>query len=58
MREELLNEMLFMPLDHAREKVPVWINDYNTERPHSSRGYATPAAFHAELKSKGLLFST
>jgi len=26
------------------------VDDYNTERPHSSLGYATPAAFAAELE--------
>jgi putative transposase len=49
MRDELLNETLFMTLGHAREKVAAWANDYNHERPHSSLGYATPAAFAAEL---------
>lgn len=49
MRDKLLNETLFMSLDHAREKVAVWAEDYNTRRPHSSLGYATPAAFAAEL---------
>lgn len=29
-----------------------WTHDYNTERPHSSLGYATPAAFAAELEQQ------
>ena len=29
-----------------------WVDDYNTERPHSSLGYATPAAFAAELEKQ------
>lgn len=53
MRDELLNETLFTSLDHAREKIAVWAWDYNTRRPHSSLGYATPAAFAAELKKQG-----
>lgn len=53
MRDELLNETLFMSMGHAREKITAWADDYNTARPHSSLGYATPAAFAAELKSKG-----
>lgn len=53
MRDELLNETLFMGLDHAREKVAAWIDDYNNQRPHSSLGYATPAAFAAELEKQG-----
>jgi putative transposase len=53
MRDELLNETLFTSLAHAREKIATWIDDYNTERPHSSLDYATPAAFAAELKKQG-----
>ena len=53
MRDELLNETLFMSLDHAREKVATWAADFNAERPHSSLGYATPAAFAAELEKQG-----
>ena len=49
MRDELLNETLFMSMAHAREKIAAWTDDYNTRRPHSSLGYATPAAFAAEL---------
>ena len=52
MRDELLNETLFTSLDHAREKIPAWAWDYNTQRPHSSLGYATPAAFAAVLKKQ------
>ena len=53
MRDELLNETLFMSLDHAREKVATWAADFNAERPHSSLGYTTPAAFAAELEKQG-----
>jgi putative transposase len=28
------------------------MHDYNTERPHSSLGYATPAAFAAKLEQQ------
>lgn len=51
MRDELLNESLFMGLDHARELVTAWANDYNTARPHSSFGNLTPAAFAAGFSS-------
>jgi transposase InsO family protein len=34
----------------AREKIAAWAHDYNTGRPHSSLGYATPDAFAADLK--------
>ena len=49
MRDELLNETLFLSLDHARVVISTWAEDYNHERPHSSLGYNTPAAFAAEL---------
>ena len=50
MRDELLNETLFMNLDQARERVASWADDYNTERPHSSLGYQTPAVHAAGLR--------
>jgi putative transposase len=53
MREELLNETLFMSLDHARVAIAEWVADFNAVRPHSSLGYATPAAFAAELEKQG-----
>jgi transposase InsO family protein len=52
MRDELLNETLFMSMGHAREKIAAWADDYNTGRPHSSLGYATPAAFAAGLNKQ------
>ncbi|WP_109809676.1 IS3 family transposase [Sphingosinithalassobacter portus] len=52
MRDELLNETLFFTIGQARSILARWIDDYNTERPHSSLGYATPAAFAAELEKQ------
>ena len=52
MRDELLNETLFRSLAQAREIIAAWTLDYNTERPHSSLGYATPAAFAAGLNQQ------
>ncbi|WP_185999051.1 IS3 family transposase [Novosphingobium aerophilum] len=49
MRDELLNETLFLSLDHARVVIAAWAKDYNQARPHSALGYETPAAFAAEL---------
>lgn len=49
MRDELFNETLFVSLAHARVEIAARVEDYNWERPHSSLGYATPAAFAAEL---------
>ena len=52
MRDELLNETLFLSMAHARVEIAAWVDDYNRERPHSSLGYATPAAFAAELEKQ------
>lgn len=52
MRDELLNETLFMSLAHARVEIAALVEDYNRERPHSALGYATPAAFAAELNKQ------
>jgi putative transposase len=49
MRDELLNETLFFTIGQARAIINRWVDDYNTERPHSSLGYATPAAYAAQL---------
>lgn len=49
MRDELLNESLFLGLDHARVKIAAWVDDYNHERPHSALGYLTPTAYAANL---------
>jgi len=52
MRDELLNETLFFTIGQVRTILAHWVEDYNTERPHSSLGYATPAAFAAELEKQ------
>jgi putative transposase len=53
MRDELLNETLFFSLGHARAAMARWVADYNQGRPHSSLGYATPAAYAAQLAATG-----
>ena len=52
MRDKLLNETLFLSLAHARVEIAACVKDYNRERPHSALGYATPAAFAAELNKQ------
>lgn len=52
MRHELLNETLFLSMEHARVQVAAWVEDYNHERPDSVLGYETPAAFAAELNKQ------
>ena len=49
MRDELLNESLFIDLNQARKLISAWLTDYNTARPHSSLGYKTPTAFAGTL---------
>lgn len=53
MRDELLNETLFLGIDHAREAVPRWTHIYNTERPHSALGYKALAVFAVQLTAMG-----
>ena len=54
MRDELLNETLFLGLRRARAKLASWATDYNTERPHSGLGYLTPAAQAALLTQRAI----
>ena len=50
LRDELLIEMLFRSLGHARAVLEDWRRDYNEQRPHSKRGWLTPRAFAAALR--------
>jgi putative transposase len=45
LRDELLNETLFTSLNHAREALAFWKEDYNTVRPHSALGNLPPATY-------------
>ena len=49
MRDELLTETLFFDLDDARAKIAAWTADDNQQRPHSSLGDPTPAAYAANF---------
>ncbi len=53
MRDELLNESLFLDLEHTRQIITAWVADYNTARPHSSLGYKTPVAYADHLTATG-----
>jgi putative transposase len=48
LREECLNEHVFVSLDDARNKIERWRVEYNRERPHSSLGNLTPEEFAAK----------
>lgn len=43
LRDECLNETLFISLSHARSVLARWQRDYNTVRPHSKPGGCPPA---------------
>jgi putative transposase len=45
LRDELLNETLFVSLDHAREALAFWKEDYNEVRPHSAIANLPPALY-------------
>jgi putative transposase len=45
LRDELLNETLFTSLAQARQLLALWLDDYNTIRPHSAIGNIPPALY-------------
>ena len=51
LREECLNENWFSDLRDARRKMEAWRRTYNSFRPHSSLGGATPNERYRELRS-------
>jgi len=48
LRDECLNTNWFYGLEHAREVVNEWIEDYNERRPHGSLAGLTPAEYERE----------
>ena len=63
LRDELLNEVLFTSLAHARAALAEWMIDYNTFRPHSALGWLTPAEYanhsdRCKQRSSGAALST
>jgi putative transposase len=54
LRDECLNEHVFLSLAEARATVAAWCDDYNHSRPHSSLGALTPSEF-AQLKAQSLI---
>ncbi len=53
MRDELLNESLFLGLDHARSAIAEWADDYNNFRPNPSLGDQTPAVYAGTIAATG-----
>lgn len=54
LRDELLNETLFASLDHAREALADWKDDYNHSRPHSALNNVAPAIYAATFCASGM----
>jgi putative transposase len=52
LRDECLNEHLFMNLDHARQIIERWRREYNEERPKKSLGGLTPSQYARQLTMK------
>lgn len=50
LRDECLNLHSFWSLIHARVVIADWKQAYNHDRPHSSLGYQTPAAYAATIR--------
>ena len=51
-RDECLNRELFYSEAEAQTIVALWRREYNTQRPHSSLHYQTPAEFRAAWEQK------
>lgn len=58
LRDECLNEQEFINLEHAKEQIEAFREDYNQTRPHSSLGKMTPAEFAARGPHGGPLDPT
>lgn len=50
-RDECLDQNWFLNLDDARRIIAGYEQEYNSERPHSSLGYATPDEYEQRHKS-------
>lgn len=44
-REDVLNAEIFKSIVEAQEITDIWVNDYNTNRPHQSLNYQTPLEY-------------
>ncbi len=50
LRDECLNETVFLTIHHARNVIQSWREHYNYGRPHSSLGYLTPMEYRQQLE--------
>jgi putative transposase len=46
-REDVLDANIFMDINHAQQITQLWIEDYNTQRPHQALNYQTPSNYAA-----------
>jgi putative transposase len=51
-KRECVWQHRFASLDEAAWIITSWIQRYNNERPHSSLGYLTPAAWQAKAQAQ------
>ena len=58
LREECLNEHVFVSLDDARSKIERWRIEYNQGRPPSSLGHLTPEEFAAKNQMSSAIART
>jgi putative transposase len=58
LREECLNEHVFLSLNDARGKIERWRTEYNRERPHSSLGNLTSEEFAAKNQMSSAIART
>ncbi len=49
LRDELLNAYVFKNLRQVRERIEIWVEDYNQKRPHESLGNRTPKQVYEEF---------
>jgi Integrase core domain len=52
LRDECLNEHVFLSLAEARQIIETWRQDFNHHRPHSSLGYLAPEQFAARNRQQ------
>lgn len=51
LRDECLNEEIFLDLADAKKKIEKWRRQYNEKRPHSSLGMKTPVEFERDFEN-------
>lgn len=49
LRDECLNEEIFLDLEDAKKKIEKWRRYYNEKRPHTALDFKTPKQFEEEF---------